>query len=136
MLFLVGVPSLAQMRYKRRYRQRRTHAGQLLGDTSYIANRLPWELAMAFGVILFTLFYWAVPAWINQHLDSLQGNQYRPIAEALFARRVHWFQWLGIALGLICTFFAIRNYFLIERLDCGGEHRAAFISRIIARLLD
>jgi len=123
------------MRYKGRYR-RRTYAGQLLGDTSYIANRLPWGLAMAFGVVLFAFFYWAVPAWINQHLESLQGNQYRPIAEALFARRTHWFQLLGIALGLVCTFFAIRNYFLLGRLDCRDEHRTASISRLIARLLD
>jgi len=121
------------MSYSRHYRRRRSTAGQIVGDTSYVANRLPWEWAVILGIALFIFFYWAVPAWVYQHLESLQGNAYRPLLESLFARRVHWSQWLGIALGLVCAFFAVRNYFLMDQLDRSGECGVSFFSRIIAR---
>ena len=123
------------MGYNRRYR-RISVASQMLGDTSYIANRLPYKWTAVLGAVLFILFYWVVPAWITQHLETLQGNMFRPLVESLLSRRMHWSQWLGIALGLVCAFFAVRNYFLMEQLDRRGERNVSFISRIIARLLE
>jgi hypothetical protein len=54
----------------------------------------------------------------------------------LFARRIHWFQWVGIALGLVCVFFALRNFLAGYRLSQAGEQSASFWSRIVARWLD
>lgn len=88
------------------------------------------------GVILFAVFYWAIPAWLNQHLESMHNNLHRSLIEILFAKRVHWSQWLGIASGLICAFYAVHNYFLVDRLDRSGEHGVSFFSRIIARFFD
>ena len=34
--------------------------------------------------------------------------------ETIFARRIHWFVWLGTALGLIGVFFVIRNYLIFS----------------------
>ena len=120
----------------RRYRRRRSMASEALADTAYIANRLSWKGAMAFGVTLFALFYWLLPAWLVHHLEANQNNVFRPMLEAVFARRIHWIQWLGIALGLICAFFAVRNYFTSQHLDRRGERGVSFLSRLLARWID
>lgn len=120
----------------RRYRKKRSTAGQVLSDTSYIANRLSWKGCLIFGILSFLLFYLLIPMWLNNQLNSLQGNMFRPLVEAIFARRIHWVQWIGIALGLICTFFAIRNYFASERIGSYGEKCVSFFSRILARFFE
>lgn len=120
----------------RRYRRKRSMVGETLADTAYLANRLSWKGAAILGVVLFVIFYWAFPAWINHHLGTLQNNMFRPIFETIFARRVHWVQWLGIALALICAFFAVRNYFASKRLSRYGEGNVSFFSRLLARWLD
>lgn len=121
----------------RRYRRKRSMAGEMLADTSYVANRLSWKGAAIFGVVLFVAFYWLLPALLTHQLESLpQSNMFRPMVEALFAKRIHWVQWLGIALGLICAFFAVRNYFASQRLDSHGERNVSFFSRLLARWLD
>lgn len=56
-------------------------ASEVLADTAYIANRLSWKGAAIFGVVLFVLFYWVLPAWINHQLSSLQNNMLRPMFE-------------------------------------------------------
>lgn len=124
------------MAYRRRYRKKRSMAGGMLSDTSYIANRLSWVGSAILGFVLFVVFYWLLPMWINHQLNSLQGNMFRPMMETLFARRVHWVQWLGIALALICAFFSVRNYFGSQRLNRQGERDVNFISRLLARLFD
>ncbi|PKD39546.1 hypothetical protein CWO84_14835 [Methylomonas sp. Kb3] len=111
-------------------------AGGLLSDTAYIANRFSWQGTVILGVVQFIVFYWLLPAWINHQLDSLQGNMFRPMVEVIFAKRVHWLQWLAMALALICGFFAIRNYFAVGQLDRYGERQVGFISRLLARWFD
>lgn len=120
----------------RRYRRKRSMAGEALADTAFIANRLSWKGAAIFGAVQFVVFYWLLPAWITHQLDSLQNNMFRPMVEAVFARRVHWLQWLAIALALVSTFFAVRNYFASERLGRYGENNVSFFSRLLARWLD
>lgn len=121
---------------KRRYRRNRSMAGSLLSDTAYIANRFSWQGAVILGVVQFVVFYWLLPEWINHQLDSLKGNMFRPMVEAVFARRVHWSQWLAIALALICGFFAVRNYIGAGQLDRYSERQVGFISRLMARWFD
>lgn len=120
----------------RRYRRKRSMAGETLADTAFIANRLSWKGAAILGLVLFVVFYWLLPAWIDHQLSTLQNNMFRPMIEAVFARRVHWVQWLGIALALVCAFFAVRNYFASERLDRYGERNVSLFSRLLARWLD
>ncbi|MDD2934826.1 MAG: hypothetical protein PHO76_13165 [Methylotenera sp.] len=91
----------------RRYRRKRSLASEVISDTTYIANRLSSIGCIVFGIFSFILFYLLIPIWLNDQLTSLQGNPYKPIVEAIFAKRIHWVQWIGIALGLICTFFAM-----------------------------
>ncbi|WP_446810546.1 hypothetical protein ACH50O_02855 [Methylomonas sp. 2BW1-5-20] len=121
---------------KRRYRRNRSMAGGLLSDTAYMANRFSWQGAVILGVVQFVVFYWILPTWINHQLESLQSNMYRPVLETIFAKRVHWLQWLAMALALICGFFAIRNYFAVGQLDRYGERQVGFVSRLLARWFD
>lgn len=120
----------------RHYRRKRSMAGETLADAAFIANRLSWKGAAILGLVLFVIFYWALPAWINHQLSTLQNNMFRPMIDAVFSRRVHWVQWLGIALALVCSFFAVRNYFASERLCRYGERNVSFFSRLLARWLD
>lgn len=123
------------MAYRRHYRKR-SKAGRVLADATYIANRLSWFGAAVLGVISFAVLYWLIPAWLNHKLNSLEGNTFYSVVEVLFARRIHWFQWVGIVLGLICAFFAIRNYVATQKLGRDGEGFVSFFGRLLARWLD
>ncbi len=120
----------------RRYRKRRSTASRILSDTTFIANRLSWKACIALGVFSFSLFYFLIPIWINSQLNTLQDNMFRPVVEVIFARRIHWVRWVGIALGLICAFFAFRNYFASETISSYGERKVSLIGRLLAKFLD
>lgn len=119
-----------------RYRRRRPVAAGTVGDTAYIANRLSWKCTAVLGLILFALFYWVIPAALQYCLGALRDGVIKPFIEVLYYRRIHWFQWVGIALGLVCVFFALRNFLAEYRLSRSGEQSASFWSRIVARWLD
>jgi len=123
---------------RRYYRRRNKNStGALVRDTVEVGNRLPWWGAAMMGVLLFSIFFWVVPAWIHYQWES---NPVRsPLGDMVrqvFERRLHWIQYLGIVLGLIGVFFAIKNYFWSERLSRQGEHDVGFFSRLLGRLLD
>jgi nicotinamide riboside transporter PnuC len=120
-----------------RYRRhKRSTSSKALGDTSHIANRLSWRGALILGVVLFIVFYWLIPAWLDHLLTTMEGSRIRPAIEVLFARRIHWVEWLGVAMGLVCVFYAIYHYFTAQRLTRGGERRVGYLSRLLARFLD
>lgn len=124
------------MGYRRRYRRKRSRSGGVLSDTTHIANRLSWKGAVLFGLVLFVMFYWLLPAWMNHLLESRRSSMFFPAVEAIFTRRIHWLQWLGIAFALICGFFAVSNYLSAGRLSPKGERHVSFFSRLLARFLD
>lgn len=111
-------------------------AGEMIRDTAYIGNRISWQGSATLGVVLFSVFYWLLPWWIQAKLTELQSNIFRPLLEVSFGRRIHWLQYLGIALGLICLFFAIRNYFSADRMNRNGEANVGWLSRLLAKLID
>lgn len=55
----------------RRYRRKkRITAGALVKDSVYVGNRLPWWGAAIMGAVLFILFYWVFPAWLESQFES------------------------------------------------------------------
>jgi len=123
----------------RRYYRRRSSnaAGALIRDAVEVGNRLPWWGAALMGVMMFSFFYWIVPAWIHHQWDSNPSRStLGDLVRQVFERRLHWIQYLGIVLGLIGAFFAIKNYFWAERLSRHGEQGVGFFSRLLGRLLD
>lgn len=121
------------------HRPRRNHrsaASSIVTDTAFIANRLPWNWTLVFGCFLFAAFYWALPAYMAWHLESIDNKIVRAMLEAVFGRRGHRAEWLGIALGLICLFFAAWNVWTEYRFRRSGEQNVGLISRVIARWLD
>jgi len=120
----------------RHRKRRRSASSSLVADTAFIANRLPWQWTLVFGVFLFVAFYWALPAFMEWHVQSIKDTVVRSALEAIFGRRGHRAEWLGIALGLICAFFAAWNAWTSYRFRRTGERNVGLLSRIIARWLD
>lgn len=122
--------------YKTRYRRKRSDAASIMADTLHIANRASWLGAAVLGVFLSTIFYWGIPGWINHAASTMQDGFTQQLAIKLLAPRVHWSQWFGIALGLVCAFFAIRNYFIPETISRRGEQTIGLIGKLLAKWLD
>lgn len=114
-------------------RRRKSAAASIAQDTAFIANRLPWQWSLALGAFLFATFYWGLPAFIAWQLESVDHKIVRGMLEVAFGRRAHWAQWLGIALALICAFFAGWQAWSQRSLDRDGERDTALLARILAR---
>lgn len=121
---------------RRRYRRKSSLASSIVRDVAYVGNRVSWRFSLVYGVVLFVAFYWVVPALLLRGLERLRGNPLYPLLDAVFARRVHWSQWLAIALALLCGFFALRAYFRADPLAYRSERRAGLLSRLLARWID
>ena len=121
-------------------RKNRKISEKLSSDNSHITNIFTWKGYIFLGSLLFMIFYWMIPAWLNNELCTLQNSSIRPIAEALFMRRIHWIQLAGIALGSICTIFAIRNYFFTRSIRKSSSESKGdninFFSRLFTNLID
>lgn len=127
---------IAMTSRRRRYRRKSSLAGSIVRDVAYVGNRVTWHFSLIYGAVLFIAFYWIVPALLLHRLERLRTNPLYPLLEVVFARRVHWSQWLAVALALLCGFFALRAYFRSARLTSNGERRTGFASRLLARHLD
>jgi len=117
-------------------RKNRKISEKLSSDNSRITNIFTWKGYIFLGSLLFMIFYWMIPAWLNNELSTLQNSTIRPIAEALFMRRIHWIQLAGIAFSSICILFAIRNYLLNRSIIKSGASNINFFSRLFAKLID
>ncbi|QKI89923.1 hypothetical protein [Thiomicrorhabdus xiamenensis] len=122
----------------RRYRRRsRNSAGALIRDSVAVGNRLPWWGSALMGAVFFILFYWMVPIWLENWFESRSTQS--PLSGALrlvLEHRIHWVEYLGIVLGLVGAFFAVKNYFFAQRLSKTGETGVGIISRILGRWFD
>lgn len=128
---------MAYRNYKRRSYRRTSLPAEVLRDTASAANELPWQGCVVFGLFLYALFSWIIPAGVNLYIESmLEGNRFKIIAESVILRRLHWLDWIALACLIICLFFAIRNYFTSRSMDYYGRRDVSFISKIIAKLLD
>jgi hypothetical protein len=123
---------------RRYYRRRNSNsAGALIRESVKLCNRLPWWGAALTGAVMFSVFYWAVPAWIHHQWESTPvRSPLVYLVRQTLERRIHWIQYLGIVLGLIGAFFAIKNYFWSERLSRHGEQGVGLFTRFLGRLLD
>ena len=112
----------------RRYK-RRSHGSAIVNESVYIAAKLPWWAAICFGFISFLVFYFGFPAFIDSKASEMSDRAVSQAFESIFMRRVHWFEWLGIACGLIGVFFGFRNYLVLSY--AGHEERGlvAFLAK-------
>lgn len=119
----------------RRHIRKRSSAARVAGEASALANRLSWKGAALLGVVLFVVFYWLLPAWLRSNLNPAPTSALRPVVEYVVGRRIYWSQILGIALALVCAFYAVHNYFSSRRLGHQGQRGVGMLSRILARIL-
>jgi hypothetical protein len=115
---------------------RRSAAGRMLSDTAYIGNRVSWKASLVLGAFFFVFLYWLVPAWLGNYAVDVKNQAVRSAIEAVLGRRIHWFNWLAVAIALLFSYFAARNYLRVQRHTRVGERNASFVARILARLLD
>jgi len=87
----------------------------LSSENSHITYIFTWRGYIFLGSLLFMIFYWMIPSWLNHELSTLHNSTIRPIAETLFMRRIHWIQLAGIALGSIFIFLLFAIIFLINQ---------------------
>ncbi|HDY8039334.1 TPA: hypothetical protein ACGUOS_004368 [Vibrio vulnificus] len=119
----------------RRYR-RRSNGLAIVRDSVYIAARLPWWAAISFGLISFLIFYFGFPAFLESKASEMNSSAFSQVFDSIFMRRIHWFEWLGIACGLIGVFFGVRNYAVSSHAGYEERGLIAFLAKIISRNID
>ncbi|WP_434939406.1 hypothetical protein ACRWQN_00435 [Shewanella sp. HL-SH8] len=119
----------------RRYRSGSSGA-QIIRDSVYISARLPWWGAIGFGAVLFVLFYFGIPAYLESKIAETNGSMVTQVFESLFLRRIHWFEWIGVACALIGAFFGIRNYLTHGCTSNREQGIVGFLSKLISRSID
>lgn len=119
----------------RRYR-RKSSGSNIISDTAFIGSRSPWWGALLFGIVTFVALYFVVSSWLASKLAENEGSFFYQVLEQLMGRRIHWFQWVGIATGLIGLFYAVRNYLVANRADYKERHLVSLLARMIGRGLD
>ena len=120
-----------------RRRRRRSSAAATVGDALHIANRLSWRWSIALGFVLFAVFYWALPWWLAQRIASLDGHRLQSAVSAVLVRRIHYAEWLGIALLIGCWAVAAWKYFTGNRpLSSGARRNVNRVSRLVGHRID
>ncbi|MCC4834774.1 hypothetical protein LMH66_19200 [Shewanella sp. 10N.7] len=109
---------------------------QIVKDSVYISARLPWWGAIGFGAVLFVLFYFGIPAYLESKIADANGSLLTQAFESLFIRRIHLFEWVGIACALTGAFFGIRNYLVHGSASNIEQGIVSFISKLISRGID
>ncbi len=112
-----------------RYRKR----SSIVSDTVQVGSRLPWWGALLLGAILSFLFCFIMPNWLEAKLAAQSGNTFFPILESIFGRRIHWFQWIGAACGLVGLFFGVRNYLFGNTANYYERSIVGFLARMFGR---
>ena len=121
---------------KRYYKRRRSPASHIIRDTTHTANRMSWKGCLVLGAILFTIFYWLLPGWVDGLAANQTASPFNAAFEPIIGRRLRMFRIIGIASGLICVFFAFRNYYTRRQMGRGGKVATGFLARLLARSLD
>jgi len=116
---------------KRQYRRKSNTS--IISDTVFIGARLPWWGALVFGALLFVIFYFVIPAWIESKILVHGDNPLLFAVSEVMSRRMHWFQYVGIVCGLVGVFFAIRNFLTAKFPSYTERGIIGFIARLLGR---
>lgn len=116
----------------RRYR-RRSKGSAIVSDLVYIAARLPWWAAMCLGLISFLIFYFGFPAYLESKASEMSSSAFSKAFESILIRRTHWFEWLGIACGLVGVFFGVRNYAGSSCASYEERGLVTFLAKMLSR---
>jgi hypothetical protein len=117
---------------RRRYRRR----SSIFSDINHIGSKLSWWSALIFGVITFTAFYYLIPMWLEAKLASRSSSNIYPVLEAIFGRRIHWFEYVGTTSGIVCLYYSVRNYCFSSTANWKERSMVSILSKIIGRKID
>jgi len=84
------------------------------------------------------VFYFIIPAWFSSRAAvPTEGTLFTPdILEAIIAPRIHWFERIGIACGLVGLFFCVRNYLLLSHAGYRERGVVGILARLFGRELN
>lgn len=116
----------------RRYYRRKSKTS-IISDTVYIGARLPWWGALAFGALVFVIFYFVISAWIESKILVYGDSPMLFALAEVMSKRMHWSQYVGIACGLVCAFFAIRNFLIAMSPSYTERGIIGLIARLLGR---
>jgi uncharacterized membrane protein YhaH (DUF805 family) len=119
----------------RKYYRKKSSASSMLSDSAAIGRKAPWWFTLIFGITIFVVFYFVIPAWLQAKADSIHSELTRTLLGSLLLRRSHWFQWLGIAIGLICLFYSFRNYVFTKASTSKESKVVVFIARLLGHTI-
>ena len=85
--------------------------------------------------MLFAIFFWLIPAWIESRSAALSGSIYAQLMEQVFARRLRLVKGLGVTLLLVCAFVALWNYHKDERMGSSEQRASGILARLLSWLL-
>lgn len=113
------------------YRKKKT---SILTDVVYIGNKAPWWFTLTIGSVLFIALYFILPGWVMSNSNSTESPIGRLIFNAVVIRRIHWFQYLGVTIGIICCFYAFRSFIYGKYLSSPDSRVVVFFAKVLARL--
>lgn len=64
------------------------------------------------------------------------NNMFLPMLKAVFEKRIHWFEWLGIVCGLISIIFSLRNLIMTNEASSRERGIISMLARLIGRHID
>lgn len=123
------------MSRRRRY-YRKSATGSIISDTAFITSRLSWWGSLLFGLFSFIIFYFIVPSWLEAKMAEQSNNMFIPMLKAVFEKRIHWFEWLGIVCGLISIIFSLRSLIMTNEASSRERGIISMLARLIGRHID
>ncbi len=115
------------MAARNKARRRRPSA---LIDIVAIANKLPWWASLIFGLLVFALFYFAMPAYFEYRIANAPHPS---LVGAAIGRRLYWLKVLGVAALAVSIYFAIRNLLFDAKASRGEKTIVRFLGKWFGR---
>lgn len=82
------------------------------------------------------LFYFIIPSWLEAKLSEQSNNMFLPMLKAVFEKRIHWSEWLGIVCGLISIIFSLRSLIMTNEASYKERSLISMLARWLGRHLD
>lgn len=119
-------------------RQRGSDFVTAFSDAVFILSRLPWQGTLIFGLVVFAVFYWFLPAWIEGIAEDRSFSQefMNQMMQGFLAKHIHKLHWFAYACGIATLFFTIRNYYFQQKASSQERGVVGFISRLLGRWMD
>lgn len=99
-------------------------------------SRMSWRGALLMAIAAFTIFYLAVPYFLNSIALTQPEGYLRPLMDSFITRRIHWVERLGLALTFACLLIAAWKRLTARSVSIDGQRAVGLLGRLLGRSLD